>query len=173
MQESDADLRWLQDLLDVSFAGSGDHLRSAFDQEHRLSARALTERLPGLFEMHLAVATGDGAPLVAPVEGYLFRGRVCLGLPQQSVRARLIRQDRRVSASFVADDVSFIVHGSFVEIDELHEWWSDFDGATRRLYVDLLGDWFNEWLDDKIEREGRGLSGYIEPRVMFAKGASS
>ncbi len=160
-------------VLDASFAGSGEHLRSAFDQEHRLSAREFTARLPGLFEMHLAVVTGDGAPLVAPVDGYLFRGRVCLGLPQQSARARLIRNDARVSASFDAEHVSFIVHGAFVEVDEGHEWWAGFDERTRRLYTDQLGDWFDEWLDDKIEREGRGTSGYIEPRVMFAKGPPS
>lgn len=173
VQESSADLGWLQQVLDSSFDASGEHLRSAFDQDHRLSARDLTGRLAGLFEMHLGVVTRDGAPLVAPVDGYVFRGRVCLGLPEASVRSRLIRQHPLVSASFISDDVSFIVHGSFVEIDERHDWWEDFDAATRRLYVDRFGEWFDEWLDRRSEQEGRGLSGYIDPRVMFAKGPSS
>lgn len=45
MRETDDDLEALQNLLDVSFARSGEHLRSAFDQEHRLPARTLDHKL--------------------------------------------------------------------------------------------------------------------------------
>lgn len=100
MRETDEDLERLQALLERSFDRSGEHLRSAFGQEHRLSAASLVDRLPGLFEMHFAVIAADGAPLVAPVDGFVLRGKICLGLPAPAVRARLVRRDPRVSASF-------------------------------------------------------------------------
>jgi len=171
MRETDGDLEDLQRLLDASFAGSGEHLRSAFDQERRLSAEALVTLLPGLFEMHLAVGTAAGAPLVAPVDGFLLRGKICLGLPAISVRARLVRQDSRVSVSFNTDGVAFIAHGTFVEVAEGHPMVELFDDTSRQLYVDQYGDWFGDWLDRKLEVEGRGVTGYIQPRVIFAKGA--
>lgn len=171
MRETDDDLEELQNLLDVSFARSGEHLRSAFDQEHRLPATALVDRLPGLFEMHFAVVSADGAPLVAPVDGFLLRGRICLGLPAASVRARRVRRDPQVSASFNTDDVAFIAHGSFVEVDEDHPMVDLFDETSRGLYIEQYGEWFGDWLDHKLEVEGRGVAGYIEPRALFAKGA--
>lgn len=171
MRETIDDLAELQRLLDVSLDRSGDHLRTAFRQEHRLSASSLVAALSGLFEMHLAVVTADGAPLVAPVDGFLLRGRICLGLPAASVRARLIRRNQRVSASYNADEVAFIAHGTFVEIDEHHPLVELFDRTSRELYIDQYGEWFNDWLDHKMEVDGRGVTGYIEPRVLFAKGA--
>lgn len=173
MRETPEDLDELQTLLDVSFDRSGEHLRTAFSQEHRLSASSLVTRLPGLFEMHFAVVAADGAPLVAPVDGFLLRGRICLGLPAGSVRARLVRRDPRVSASFNADEVAFIAHGTFVEIDEHHSLVELFDRTSRELYVDQYGEWFDDWLDHKFEVDGRGVTGYIEPRVIFAKGAGA
>lgn len=172
MRETDEDLEQLQALLDVSFDRSGEHLRSAFGQEHRLSAASLVDRLPGLFEMHFAVIAADGAPLVAPVDGFVLRGKICLGLPAPSVRARLVRRDPRVSASFNADDVAFIAHGTFVEVDEAHPMVELFDRTSRELYVAQYGEWFNDWLDHKTEVQGRGVTGYIEPRLLFAKGAT-
>jgi hypothetical protein len=169
LHETDDDIDRLQDLLDRSHARSGEHLRSAFDQANRVSATTLVERLPGIFEMHLAVVTADGAPLAAPVDGFVLRGTICIGLPERSVRARLVRRDPRVSASFVSDTVSFIVHGTAVEVDEAHPWFDLYDRTARGLYVAQYGEWFDDWLTQKQEREGRGFSGFIEPRVLFAK----
>ena len=169
MRETEDDLAELQDLLDRSHRGSGEHLRSAFDQENRLPARSLVESLPGIFEMHFAVVTGQGAPLVAPLDGFLLRGKVCLGLPEKSVRARCVRRDPRVSASYVGEGVSFIVHGTVTEVGDGHPWADLLDETSRSLYVAQYGDGFNEWLDRKQATEGRGFAGFIEPRVMFAK----
>jgi hypothetical protein len=71
VRESDADLEALQATLDQSSLRSGDHLRAAFDQDNRLSAQQLVDALPGIFELHLAVLSGNGAPLVerAPMSG--------------------------------------------------------------------------------------------------------
>ena len=170
VRETADDLAALQSLLDRSFGGSGSHLRSAFSQDRRLSADALVAALPGLFEMHLAALAGDGAPLVAPVDGFLLTGRLCVGFPPASLRARLLRRDPRVSASYVGADVAFIVHGTFVELAGGSPFSDLYDDVARALYVAQYGDWFDAYLDQKVATEGRGLVGYIEPRVMFAKG---
>ena len=100
MQESPTELQLLQDVLDRSHRESGRHIRSMFTEQSRISAAELVSALPGIFEIHLAVTTSDGAPMVAPVDAALFRGRIWFGLPVYSVRSRLVRRDGRVSGSY-------------------------------------------------------------------------
>lgn len=169
MEETDGDLARLQLVLDESAERSGGHLRSAFAQERRPSARELVDALPGIFEMHLAVVTSDGTPLVAPIDGIFYRGRVWLGLPPDAVRARLVRRDPRVSASYNAEHVAFIVHGRFHEpgLDDPER--QGFDRLSRSLYVEQYGDWFGAWMDERDRTTGPGVIGCIEPRRMYAK----
>jgi len=56
----------------AAFNASGDHPRSIFDEGHRLTAPELVEEITGIFEIHLAVVTRDGTPLVAPVDAIMF-----------------------------------------------------------------------------------------------------
>ncbi len=167
MRETPAEIDSLQDMLDRSFERSGEHLRSAFQQTKRPTATALVGALPGIFEMHLAVATSTGAPLVAPVDAVLFRGQVWFGLPGTAVRARLLKRDRRVSASYVADGIALIVHGSAVTPDNARV--EEFEQVTRELYVALYGKGWLDWHAAQQFGAGpAGFSGYIQPRVMFA-----
>ena len=170
MEETSSDLADLQRVLDASLEASGAHLRSAFGQDSPPTASRVVEALPGIFEMHLAVVTSDGDPLVAPIDGVLYRGRVWVGIPPQAVRARLVRRDPRVSASYNADDFSFIVHGRFVEPAEDDPRRSGFAELARSLYVQRYGDWFGAWMDERDRASGPGVTGYIEPRRFFAKG---
>ena len=171
MDETPEDLAALQQVLDASAAASGDHLRSAFSQQNRPSAEELASALAGIIEVHFAVVTADGAPLVAPVDAIFFRGKVWIGLPPESVRARILGRggDPPVSASYDTDAMSFIVHGTFREVPLGDPLRSAFDGVARRLYVERLGDWFDAWLDERIEQHGPGPTGCIEPRRFFAK----
>lgn len=170
MEETDADIDHLQLVLDESAIGSGGHLHTAFAQETRPSARQLAAALTGIFEMHLAVVTSDGAPLVAPIDGILYRGRVWIGIPPQAVRSRLIRREPRVSASYNADNVAFIVHGLFREPPTDDAQRRGFDALARSLYTQQYGDWFGAWLDERDRTTGPGVTGYIEPRRLYAKG---
>lgn len=169
MEETAGDIARLQLVLDESAERSGGHLRSAFAQDRRPSARELADALPGTFEMHLAAVTSDGTPLVAPVDGVFYRGRVWVGLPSDSVRARLVRRDPRVSASYNAERVAFIVHGIFREpgLDDPER--QGFDRLSRSLYVEQYGDWFSAWMDERDRTTGPGVTGFIEPRRMYAK----
>jgi hypothetical protein len=170
MHESESDIDELQRVLDASIERSGEHLRAAFDQEARSTASRVVEALSGIFEMHLAVVTTEGAPLVAPIDGIFYKGRIWVGIPAKAVRARLVRRDPRVSASYNTTAFAFIVHGRFREPpdDDLDR--QEFAALARALYVEQYGDWFGPWMDQRDRTEGPGVTGYIEPRRIFAKG---
>jgi hypothetical protein len=170
VHETESNMAELQRILDASIESSGAHLRSAFSQETPPTARRMVEALPGIFEMHLAVVTAEGAPLVAPIDGILYKGKVWVGIPAKAVRARLVRRDPRVSASYNTNDFAFIVHGAFQEPpnDDLDR--QEFAALARSLYIEQYGDWFGPWMDQRDRTEGPGVTGYIEPRRMFAKG---
>ena len=169
MEETDADIDRLQLVLDESAECSGAHLKSAFSQETRPSAQQLAAVLTGIFEMHFAVVTSDGAPLVAPIDGIFYRGRVWVGMPREAVRARRVRMEPRVSASYNATKVAFIVHGLFQEpsVDDPER--QGFDALARTLYTEQLGDWFGAWADERDKTTGPGVTGYSEPRRFYAK----
>jgi hypothetical protein len=170
VHETEQDLTELQRVLDVSREAGGEHLRSAFGQALPPTAERLAEVLTGIFEMHLAVVTSAGDPLVAPIDGILYRGKVWVGIPRQAVRARLVRQDPRVSASYNASDFAFIVHGRLEEPAEDDDLRLGFAELARSLYIEQYGDWFGPWMDERDRVNGPGVTGYIEPRRMFAKG---
>src|SRR5439155_5368275 len=163
MRETQADLDELQALLDRSHAGAGAHLRSIFNDEHRLSAEQVAGALDGIFEMHLATLTGDGAPLVAPVDGIFFKGKVWFGLPAESVRARLVPRDPRVSASYTRGSFAFIVHGRAHQAGIVEE----YDTLVRELYVAQYGPGCIKWLVFRLRVVGSGYTGMIVPRAMF------
>lgn len=167
MLETPEEVARLQSLLDRSAASAGPHLRSMFGDEHRMTASELIDALPGLVEVHLAVVTGDGAPLVAPVDAILCKGELWIGLPGASVRSRLLRRDPRVSLSYTAGDTALIVHGTFEEVAAADA--TAYAALARRLYIEQYGDWFAEVLDRKQQTPNDDLTGRITPRVLFAK----
>jgi len=168
MRETSGDLVALQATLDDSFDAAGAHLRSIFDEDSRLTAQELVDAVPGILEVHLGVATSDGAPLVAPVDAILFRGLFWIGLPEPSVRARLVRRDPRVSMSYARESFAVIVHGRLVETGDGHAR-TGFDQLAKQLYVAQHGPAFEAWFDEKMRTQGPGLVGYVEPRALFAK----
>ena len=91
MHETDEDLRGLQDLVDHSHAGAGEHLRAIFDDDRRIPAAELPALLAGVQVLALATVTARGEPRVAPVDGLFFRGRWHFGSSDRSARFRHIR----------------------------------------------------------------------------------
>ena len=172
MRERDDDLAALDALLDRSYERGGSHLRSVFGPGERLRARALVAALDGIFEMHLAVLSGSGAPLVAPVDGIFFRGRIWFGLPAASLRARLVRRDRRVSASYNDPPLAVIAHGEAHEVGPADPELTEYRSLMTELYVRRYGEPWLEWFA-AMQAGDPGFTGYVEPRVLFAKGLPS
>src|SRR3979490_2497978 len=63
MLETAEELGNLQQLLDRSMAGAGEHLRGIITGERRLSAAQLAGRLQGMRLLTVATVTPDGRPL--------------------------------------------------------------------------------------------------------------
>jgi uncharacterized pyridoxamine 5'-phosphate oxidase family protein len=150
VHETDDDLLWLQDLLDRSHAGAGEHLRAIFDDEHRVPAGELPGLLPGVQVLALATVTARGEPRVAPVDGLFFRGRWHFGSSERSARFRHIRARPAVSATHLrGEELAIVVHGRAVEIDprtpehagfhaylnETYPGWDDADWAAGAPYA--------------------------------------
>ncbi|MGH2760400.1 MAG: hypothetical protein ACRDKJ_12685 [Actinomycetota bacterium] len=170
MRETDAEIDGLQRLLDESDASAGEHLRLIFGGTNRLAANDLAAKLDGIFEMHLATLTVEGAPLVAPIDGMFLHGKVFFSVAGTAVRSRLLRRDARVSASYTDGSFAFIVHGKAIEVPDDSDAAKELLEVARELYVALYGPgWITFHEQRKRENRGRDWSGWIEPRVMFAK----
>src|ERR1700738_1546421 len=99
MRETADDLAALQDLLNRSYAGAGQHLLSIHTPERRLNATDIADRLTGMCLLALATATADGRPVVGPVDGIFYRGAFYFGSAPDSVRFAHIRRRSHVSAT--------------------------------------------------------------------------
>lgn len=157
MRETDADLDWLQDLLDRSHAAGGPHLRSIHTDAARLDAAAVVARLQGMQVLVVATVTADGRPLTGPVDSFLYRGRFHFGTSPQAVRTRHLDRRPQVSATHVRGEALVVtVHGTARPLD-LAGADAGFADLTRHHY----GTGWDEW--DPPPPAWR-----IEPRRMFA-----
>ena len=171
VRETPADVEWLDQLLRESESHAGQHLRTIFGGANRLSATELVAKLDGVFEMHLAVLSGDGAPLVAPIDGIFVHGKVFFSVASTAVRSNLLRRDPRVSTSYADGSFGLIVHGTAVETSDESEIGQELFDVARELYVGMYGAAYWDAVQEQRQRDPRegDYSGWIEPRVMFAK----
>jgi uncharacterized pyridoxamine 5'-phosphate oxidase family protein len=137
MYETEDDLDRLQVLLDASYARAGSHLRSIWDEQSRLNARALSAELVGVQVLDLATVTPRGEPRVAPVDGLFYRGRFWFGSAEHSQRFRNIRANPAVSGAVTRGLETFLVlvHGRAVETDPRGPEAEGFAAYPRELYA--------------------------------------
>ena len=81
MHETAQDLRVLQHLLDSSYEQAGEHLRSIFTSERRMSAEETARLLRGVFVLNVATVTAACEPMVAPVDGRYTGAKSSSGFP--------------------------------------------------------------------------------------------
>jgi hypothetical protein len=136
VHETEADFEATQRLLDASWARAGSHLKHIWGEETRLDARALSAELPGVQVLDLATVTRRCEPRVAPVDGFLFRGRFWFGSSPHSTRFRNIRANPAVSGSITKGSETFLVlvHGAAVEEDRDGQERSGFADYARATY---------------------------------------
>lgn len=170
MHETREDLTELQHLLDESYASAGEHLRSIFVSEQRSSAPDLAAALTGVFLINLATVTAKCEPLVAPVDGLFYRGRLFFGLPPGSLRGRHLRARPAVSATHVDGNACLIVHGTAREIAYGHPLHRGYTEYVLGLYGLPVPD-----LDEPPDETNapRDFTGFVEPRAIYAHGFGS
>jgi nitroimidazol reductase NimA-like FMN-containing flavoprotein (pyridoxamine 5'-phosphate oxidase superfamily) len=163
VDESPADIRALQQLLDRSYAAAGPHLLSIHDPQRRLSAEQIAARLTGMKLLALATVTADGRPIVGPVDGIFYRGAFHFGSSPDSVRFRHIRARPQVSATHLSsEELAVTVHGQAEPID-IHDTAS---GSFRQTLLDIyLPRYGPEWEDFL---DSGPIYARIEPQRMFA-----
>jgi nitroimidazol reductase NimA-like FMN-containing flavoprotein (pyridoxamine 5'-phosphate oxidase superfamily) len=149
MHETPADIARLQELIDRSYASAGAHLLRIHSPERRLSAEQVAERLQGMRLLALATVTGDGRPIVGPVDGIFYRGAFHFGSAPDSVRFRHIRARPQVSATHLpGEELAVTVHGRAVPIDIASPDEAGFRRALLDIYVPRYGpQWETEFLD--------------------------
>ena len=136
MYETDADIGFLQELLDASYSRANEHLRVIWGPETRLDAGELTAQLSGIQVLDLATVTPRGEPRVAPVDAFFYRSHFWFGSSPYSQRFRNIRSNPAVSGSITRGGEVFLVlvHDSAVEIDPRAKEADGFARMPRELY---------------------------------------
>jgi hypothetical protein len=165
MHETAQDLRELQHLLDWSYERAGEHLRSIFTPERRMSAQETAQLLKRVFVLNVATVTASCEPLVAPVDGLFYRGKLLFGFPPGSVRACHLRSRPQVSAVYNrGEDYCVIAHGHAREIDlALPE-----NAQFLSYFKEVYGSSWNYWHEERYrDRQGFGFNAWIEPRRMY------
>jgi uncharacterized pyridoxamine 5'-phosphate oxidase family protein len=160
----------LQDLLDHSAAGAGQHLSDIITGERRLTAEQVSEKLQGMRLLVVATVTADGRPLVGPVDGYFLHGSWYFGSARNSVRMRHLAVRPAVSATHVpGEELAITVHGRA----ELFEMSDPAHGELRQAmldhYLPLQGPAFQTWLDGS---DSVGARIVAEKMFTFFPGAS-
>ncbi len=96
----------------------------------------------------LATVTGDGRPIVGPVDGIFYRGAFHFGSAPDSVRFRHIRRRPHVSATHLpGEELAVTVHGRAVPIDVGAEEHADFRRTVLDIYVPRYGPEWENLLD--------------------------
>jgi len=163
MLETTEELDNLQQLLDRSMAGAGEHLRGIITGERRLSAAELAGRLQGMRLLTVATVTADGRPLAGPVDGYFLHGTLWFSSGRNSVRMRHLAARPAVSATHLpGEELAVTVHGRAELFDMRDPAGAELRQAMLDWYVPRQGPEFETWLD-ALDAVGAR----IEPAKMF------
>jgi Pyridoxamine 5'-phosphate oxidase len=169
MLETPEELDNLQQILDRSMAGAGEHLRGIITGERRLSAAELAGRLPGMRLLVVATVTADGRPLAGPVDGYFLHGTFWFSSGRNSVRMRHLAARPAVSATHLpGEELAVTVHGRAELVGLREPAGAELRQAMLGWYVPRQGPEFETWLDALDAVAAR-----IEPEKIFTFGTGA
>ncbi|HEV3363673.1 MAG TPA: pyridoxamine 5'-phosphate oxidase family protein, partial [Acidimicrobiia bacterium] len=121
--------------------------RRIITPERRLTAEEVASRLEGMCLLALATVTGDGRPIVGPVDGIFYRGSFHFGSAPDSVRFRHIRRRPHVSATHLpGEELAVTVHGRAAQLDVYAADHAGFRQALLDIYVPRYGAEWEELL---------------------------
>lgn len=149
MHETLDELNRLQRLLETSAARGPGHLRSIITEDRRISAERLCEQLQGMRLLAVATVTGDGRPLVGPVDGYFVHGSFYFSSGRDSVRMRHLATRPAVSATHLSgEELAVTVHGRAHLFDLSDQHHTALRDAMLDHYLPTQGPAFETWLDE-------------------------
>lgn len=119
MYETPKEMASLQQLLDVSFSRSSEHLLSIMEPQRRLSAEHLVAELPCPAVLNIATVTAHGEPRVSAVDGHFLHGRWYFSTARDSPKVRQLAARPPISASYTPrDGYGVFCHGRAELLDE-------------------------------------------------------
>jgi hypothetical protein len=129
MKETAEEVRELQGLLDATYGGTTEHLRSIIRESRRLDAGELVRILVGMCTVNLATVTARGEPRISAVDGHLLHGRWVFTTSASAAKAKQLKKRPAASISYVDGErigvfshgqVEFLTpeHPDFAEIEE-------------------------------------------------------
>lgn len=121
MRETEADLAWLQDLLDRSHRGASAHLRDIIDDRRTLTAAEVCGLTEGMRTVAFATVTARGEPRLSALDGHLLRGRWTLSTSRTSPKGRQLQARPAVSVACIeGEDLAVFTHGRAELLREGH-----------------------------------------------------
>ena len=150
MKESPEEIEQLQQRLDQSASGAGDHLRSVITEDRRITAEEMCLLLQGMRLLVVATVTADGRPLVGPVDGYLVHGSFYFSSSRDSVRMRHLAARPALSFTHLpSEELAITVHGRAELFDVSDPNHPHLRQAMLDHYLPTQGEAFQTWIDNE------------------------
>jgi general stress protein 26 len=142
MHETPDEVDKLQRLLDVSAAGSGEHLRGIVNPQRRLSARQLIAELVGMKVLVVATVTAAGEPRTSCVDGHFLHGRWVFTTSGDAYKAKHLTSRPAMSATYVdGERAAAFVHGTAERIQHSHPDFATIDEHLTAHYGGSPTEW--------------------------------
>jgi hypothetical protein len=152
MDESPAEIAELQELLDRSVEGAGEHLRGIVGPERRLSAGQLVAELIGMKVLVVATVTAAGEPRTSCVDGHFFHGRWIFTTSGDAYKAKHLEARPAISATHVdGERVAVFQHGRAERIRTAHPDFAAIDAHLAAHYGGSPTEWGPEIAFFRIE----------------------
>jgi general stress protein 26 len=142
MHETAEEIDALQQLLDRSASRAGPQLTGIVTAERRLTARQVLAELIGMKVLVVATVTASGEPRTSAVDGHFLHGRWLFGTDARAHKARQMKANPAVSATYVDDErVAVFTHGYVDYIDSEHPLFDACDAHFINHYKSSPKDW--------------------------------
>jgi Pyridoxamine 5'-phosphate oxidase len=145
MNETEAELDRLQELLDTSLARATEHLRDIIKPgERNLTARQLVTVITGMCTLSIATVTAGGEPRVSGIDGHFLNGAWVFGTGRGAAKARHLAVRPAVSVAHLrGEELGVFTHGHAEELNPSHgnadpQWPSILDYLRRHYDSDPL-----------------------------------
>lgn len=131
MKESDADLRWLQQLLDDSHARAGEHLTGIINEDRTLRASEIAGLMTGMRVLAVSTVTSHGEPRISGVDGHFLHARWVFTTSGTAMKARHLKARPATSVAYIdGEDMAVYCHGHVEFLTPAHP---DFAGIEEHL----------------------------------------
>ncbi len=137
MDDTDAELDALQELLDRSHARATGHLRGIITDERTLTARQLAALLTGMKVLSVATVTAAGEPRISALDGHFLHGTWTFSTSGTSAKARHLERRPAVSVAHVdGEELALFSHGyadripAGPELDAVDAHWTAHYGSS-------------------------------------------